>query len=124
MPDNHDDLLYFAHQIARSVRRRDGMLELETPGANLVLQREEKILATRRRRLELLVEAARVTDDLPPKDDLLGLLGRFAGEMTEEHAERVLAAGVLLEAAYPEPVPVQPHNSITAQPIKRFQTGQ
>lgn len=113
MPNDHedtmpDDLLYFASQVARSVRRRDGMRELETPGTNLVLQREERILAERRKRLDLLIESARVTDDLPPKGDLLGLLGRFAGEMTEEHTECALAAGVLLEAAYPDPEAVQP----------------
>ena len=126
MPD-HDDLMYLARQVARSMCRREKMIDLETPGTNLVLQREEKMLAEREARLKLLVDAARVAGDLPPKDDLLDSLGRFAGDLTKEHAEGALAAGVLLEAGYPdkpEPGPVQPHNSLTAQPSERFQLGQ
>jgi hypothetical protein len=120
-----DDLLYLAQLVARSRFRLEKLLECETPDTNLVLCREEKMLAEREARLKLLVDAARVAGDLPPKSDLLGSLGRFAGEMTKEHAEGAVAAAVLLEAAYPDkPEPVQPHHSITAQPVRRFQVGQ
>lgn len=121
----HEDLMYLARQVAKSIRRREEMVNLgDKPGARLVLDREKKLLADRRRQLGLLVDSARITGDLPTKDALLRELSVHADEATDMSAESAVSCAVLLEAVYPDkPVPQQ-HHSITAQPIERFQLGQ
>lgn len=108
MPDEtqDEDLLYFAQRAAESQFRLAVLTDSGLRPDNPVVRREERILAGRKKRLGLLVEAGRITDGLPTRDRLLAHLGQLSDLESAEEAMCAMTVAVLMEAIEePEKVP-------------------